>query len=233
MYDHDYNQHVVEGVSFNSFMTQSFGVMFLGILLTAITAYFGTPILMMFLQFGILGLIAIYVLQIGVTFYFSSRLMNMSKTAAYICFYVYSFLTGVTFSTIPLYYGGTTLGVALFITAGMFGSMAIIGHTSKVDFTKFGPYLFMGLFGIIVMSIVNVLFIHSSATDLFIDYAVIIIFLFMIAFDMQNLKRMHHMTSTDHTLSEKMAIYGAFSLYLDFINIFLRVLSIMGRSRDN
>ena len=232
MYDYDYNQHIVDGANFNTFMTKSFGVMFLGILLTAFTAYFGTPILIMFLQFGTLGLLLIYVLQIGVTLFFARRLMSMSKTTAYICFYAYSFLTGVTFSTIPLYYGGTTLGIALFITAGMFGSMAIIGKTSNVDFTKFGPYLTMGLIGIIIMSVINLFFIQSSMADLFIDYAVIAIFLFMVAFDMQNLRNMHHQTSSDPELNGKMAIFGAFSLYLDFINIFIRVLSIMGRSRD-
>ncbi len=233
MYDHDFDQHAYSGVSFNTFMTQSFGVMFLGVLLTAITAYFGTPILRIFLQLGASGLMLIYFIQLGVTFYFSSRLMKMSKTTAYVCFYIYSFLTGITLSTIPLYYGGETLGISLFITAGMFGCMAIIGHTSKVDFTKFAPYMVMGLFGIIIMTLVNGLFIQSSGTSLLIDYAVIVIFLFMIAFDMQNLKRMHLMTNSDPTLAEKMAIFGAFQLYLDFINIFLRVLSITGRSRDN
>ncbi len=220
-------------MTFTRFMGKSFGIMFLGLLVTALVAAFSFPLLLNILRMGFLGLFLIYGLELGVAIYFQARLMKMSKGAAYICYFVYCITTGLTFSTLPLYYEGGTIFMALFITAAMFGCMAIIGHTSNIDFTKAGPYLTMGLIAILVMSLINALFLHSSTTALFIDYAVIIIFLVMIAFDMQNLRRLYSASSYDSELQSKLAIFGAFSIYLDFLNIFLRVLSILGRNSDN
>ncbi len=232
MYENNTYSYQNDQMTFNQFLTKSFGVMFTGILLTAITALFGLPILLSFIQ-SFIGVFLIYGINIGIAFYFSSRLMTMSKTTAYICFYLYCFVTGLTFSTLPLYYDGGTLAVALFMTAGMFACMAIIGHTSKVDFTKFTPYLFVGLIACIGMTFINAIFLHSSGVELMLDYAVIIIFLIMIAYDMQTLRHIHESAYYDNEVQNKLAIYGAFSLYLDFINIFIRVLSILGRSNDN
>lgn len=234
MYNSEYDTNYVSGLTFNKFLAKAFGVMALGVLLTAVVAYFALPFLIQaILRFGSMTIWLVYLAQIGVTFFFGARLFKMSKTTAYVCFFAYCALTGITFSTLPLYYDGGTIALALFMTAVMFACMAIIGLTTKTDFTKMGPYLTVGLLAIMVLTLVNALFLHSSTTALMIDYAVVIIFLIMIAFDMQVLRDMYSQISYDGDLATKVAVYGAFSIYLDFINIFIRILSILGRSSDD
>lgn len=222
------------GLSFNKFLTKSFMVMFIGLLITGVVAFVSFPFLMTIIsKLGFLSVILLCVLQFGLTFYFNSRLSTVSKASAYACFFLYSAITGLTFSSITYVYDGKTIALAFFMTAVMFGCMAIIGNRADVDFTKFGPYLVSGLIAILLMTLINGLFFHSSGLDLLIDYAVIIIFLVMIAYDMQRLRSIYVSTSYDSELSDKFAIYGAFTIYLDFINIFVRILSILGRRNDD
>ena len=226
--------YVSNGLTFNRFLAKSFGVMAIGIFITAIIALFSFPLLLQIIvRFGMIGILLVYGAQIGLTFFFSSRLMTMKKSTAYLCFFIYCAISGLTFSTIPLYYDGATIGIALFMTAVMFGCMAFIGLTTKMDFTRMTPYLAVGLMAIIILTLVNQLFIHSSTTALMIDYAVIIIFLVMIAHDMQILRSLYSQISYDESMTTKVAVYGAFSIYLDFINIFIRILSILGRSNND
>ncbi len=233
MYNND-TAYVSNGLTFNRFLAKSFGVMALGIFLTAVIALVSFPLLIQIIvRFGMIGILLIYGAQLGLTFFFGSRLMTMKKATAYLCFFIYCAISGLTFSTIPLYYDGGTIALALFMTAVMFGCMAFIGLTTKMDFTKMTPYLSAGLMAIIILTLVNQLFIHSSMTALMIDYAVIIIFLVMIAHDMQMLRSIYNEISYDDTLTTKVAVYGAFSIYLDFINIFIRILSILGRSNND
>ena len=134
---------------------------------------------------------------------------------------------------LPMVYDGPTLAIAFCSTAVVFACMAIIGHTTKMDLTKFAPYLFAGLIAILVTTLLNNLFFRSEGLYLGINYLGIIIFLGLIAYDMQNLRRIYLSGLNDYELSAKISIYGAFELYLDFINLFIRILSLMSRSNDN
>lgn len=218
--------------TFNDFLNSTFGYMFLGLVITAVTAFFGYGI------FGRLatsfsGMLILGIIQIGISIYFSSRLFSMEVGAARFCFLIYSFVTGITLSYLPYVYGGGTLAIAVIMTAVAFGSMAIIGHTTHVDMSRVQPYLMAGLIAIIVTTLLNMLLFRSFGLDALLNYAGIIIFLGIIAYDMQNLRQLYNGSAYDDNLRNKLAIYGAFSLYLDFINIFLRVLEIVARNRDD
>lgn len=218
--------------TFNQFLTKTFTIMTMGLLLTAGVAYFIAAFMPQIVySYGMTMFVIIA--QLGVCFYFSARFMNMSVGAARICFIAYSVLTGITFSFIPLIYDGGTLALAFTMTAVVFASMAIIGHTTSMDLSKFGPYFFAGLIAIIVTTLLNVLFFRSESIDLMLNYAGIIIFLGLIAFDMQNLRKIYLSGLNSGDMGAKLAIFGALQLYLDFINLFIRILAIFGRHSDN
>jgi len=175
--------------------------------------------------------LAIIILQFALAFVFTFFLRKMSTTLAWICFVGYSALMGVTFSILPLIYEGGSIVFALAATLILFLSLTIIAQTTKIDLTAYGTYLIIGLVAIIITSLINVLFIHSSLVDMLVTYAGIGIFLFLTVYDMQKLKKLYY-SIEDSTLLEKYSIYGAFELYLDFINLFIRILQIFGKRRN-
>lgn len=230
----NYNETAYQNVTetFNQFLTKTFTTMTIGLVISALTAFFIAYFMPgLALSFGVFLVVA--VLQLVVSGYFGARLFKMSVSTARLCFVAYSVLTGITFSILPMVYDGPTLAIAFCSTAVVFACMAIIGHTTKMDLTKFAPYLFAGLIAILVTTLLNNLFFRSEGLYLGINYLGIIIFLGLIAYDMQNLRRIYLSGLNDYELSTKISIYGAFELYLDFINLFIRILSLMSRSNDN
>ena len=218
--------------SFSRFLASTYLHLFLGLLQTGAVAYFGYGLLMS-LYASFMGMFIVMALQLGLCFYFSSRLMTMSKTTAMFCFYMYSFITGVTLSYVPLLYDGASLALAVLITAAVFGSMAVIGYTTNTDLSKFGSYFVVGLFAIIIATVINGLFIHSAGIDMFITYGAIIVFLGLVAYDMQKLRTFYASSIYDDEMSTKKALFGAFELYLDFINLFIYILRIFGRRNND
>ena len=169
--------------------------------------------------------------QLGVVMWLSSRALRMSMAAATLLFILYSVLTGVTFSVIFLAYTGETIATTFFITAGTFLAMSIVGYVTRMDLTRIGSILFMLLIGVIIATVVNI-FMHSETIYWVTTYAGVVIFVGLIAFDTQKLKHIFmSMDSVDET-SQKVALLGALTLYLDFINLFLFLLRILGRNRD-
>ena len=157
----------------------------------------------------------------------SARIRKMKPTTAKLLFCAYSFLTGLTFSSIFVIYEISSIIYVFGITALLFLIFALIGYFTKIDLTKIGVYLFMILLGVIICSIINI-FVGSKTFDLGITIVCLIVFIIYIAYDMQIIKRNLYLISEEDNL----AIYGALQLYLDFINIFLRLLQLFGRSRD-
>ena len=151
----------------------------------------------------------------------------MKPTTAKILFCLYSFLTGLTFSSIFVVYQITSIVYVFGITALIFLMFAAIGYFTKIDLTKIGVYLFMALLGIIICSIIN-MFVGSETFDFTLTIICLMVFIIYIAYDIQVIKRNLYMITEEDNL----AIYGALQLYLDFINIFLRLLQLFGRSRD-
>jgi len=165
--------------------------------------------------------------EIVVVIWLSARINKMQPMTAKILFCLYSFITGLTFSSIFVVYEMMSIMLIFGITSLIFLIFALMGYYTNIDLTKFGVYLFMALIGVIICSLINI-FVGSYKFDLGITIVCLIIFIAYIAYDMQVIKkRLYHISNEDN-----LAIYGALQLYLDFINIFIRLLRLFGKSRD-
>jgi len=166
---------------------------------------------------------------LGVVLYMSFGIRNMSASRAQTMFWVFAFLMGLSLSTIFLTYTQASIARVFFITATTFGAMSIYGYTTKRDLTGMGSFLFMGLIGIIIASIVNI-FMQSSMMYFIISILGVLIFVGLTAYDTQKIKNMY-MAYDSGEVSAKKAIMGALTLYLDFINLFIMLLRLFGARR--
>ena len=166
---------------------------------------------------------------LGVVFYMSFGIAKMSASKAQTTFWVFAALMGASLSSIFLLYTGASITRVFFITAGTFGAMSIYGYTTKKDLTKLGSFLMMGLFGIIIASIVNI-FMKSSMMYFVISILGVLIFVGLTAYDTQKIKNMY-LASDSGELVGKKAVMGALTLYLDFINLFIMLLRLFGQRR--
>ena len=169
--------------------------------------------------------------EVGVVMYLSARVMKMSTNMATLMFVIYSMLTGVTLSTIFIVYQMETIATTFFVTAGTFFAMSLIGYFTKTDLTKMGSILRMLLIGLIIATVVNI-FVASSALYWITTYVGIIIFVGLIAYDTQKIKDIFYKHGSLDESGYKLALMGALTLYLDFINLFLYLLRFFGASRD-
>ena len=166
---------------------------------------------------------------LGVVLYMSFGIRKMSVSKAQTTFWIFSALMGLSLSSIFLVYTGTSITRVFFITAGTFGAMSIYGYTTKRDLTKLGGFLFMGLIGIIIASVVN-MFVGSSALQFAISVIGVLVFVGLTAYDTQNIKNMYYGGDSEEIGSKK-ALMGALKLYLDFINLFILLLQLFGQRR--
>jgi len=168
--------------------------------------------------------------QLGLVFWLASRVMHMSAMTAMTVFMGYAALTGLTFSSIFVVYTASSITSAFVVTAGTFGAMSFYGYTTKKDLTSWGSFFFMGLIGIIIASLVNI-WLQSPAVYWVTTYAGVLIFVGLTAYDTQKIKQMNIIGNEGTEEDTKEAILGALTLYLDFINLFLMLLRIMGDRR--
>jgi FtsH-binding integral membrane protein len=177
-------------------------------------------------------LYGLLIAELGMVFYLSARIQKISAQAATGIFLGYSALNGVTLSTILLYYTASSVAATFFVTAGMFGAMAVYGFVTKKDLSSWGSFLFMGLIGIIIAMVVN-MFLGSPMISWAISGIGVIIFTGLTAYDVQQITRMGEQGIMDggEAAIRKGAIMGALKLYLDFINLFLMLLRFMGDRR--
>ena len=166
---------------------------------------------------------------LGVVFYMSFGIKKMSASKAQTTFWIFAALMGASLSSIFLIYTGASITRVFFITAGTFGAMSIYGYTTKRDLTKLGSFLMMGLFGIIIASIVN-MFMKSSMMYYVISIFGVLIFVGLTAYDTQKIKNMYLVSDSGEILGKK-AVMGALTLYLDFINLFIMLLRLFGQRR--
>ena len=174
--------------------------------------------------------IVLIIVQIGLVFWLASRVMQMSVSQATGVFMLYAGLTGVPFSFIFIAYTSASITSTFLVTAGTFGAMSLYGYTTKKDLTSWGSFLFMGLIGIIIASVVN-MFMQSNMMHMIITYAGVLIFVGLTAYDTQKIKEMNILGNEGTDEDTKEAISGALTLYLDFINLFLMLLRLMGDRR--
>ena len=166
---------------------------------------------------------------LGVVFYMSFGIAKMSASKAQTLFWVFAALMGASLSSIFVIYTGASITRVFFITAGTFGAMSIYGYTTKKDLTKLGSFLMMGLFGIIIASVVNI-FMKSTMMYFVISIIGVLIFVGLTAYDTQKIKNMY-LASDSGELMGKKAVMGALTLYLDFINLFIMLLRLFGQRR--
>lgn len=169
--------------------------------------------------------IVLIILEVAVAIFLSVRINKMSKTTATICYLLYTFLTGLTFGGIFVTFKLSSIILIFLASAVVFGVAALIGYVTKKDLSKFGNFLIMALIGIIVMSIINI-FLKLSGMEFIISIIGVIIFIGYTMYDINRIK------SLDFYNEDTGAIYGAFQLYLDFINIFIELLQLFGDTKD-
>lgn len=175
------------------------------------------------------GLIAA---ELGLVFWVSARINRMSVTTATLLFTLYSVLNGITLSVIFLAYTATSITSVFFITAGTFGVMSAIGYFTKADLSSWGKLLLMALIGLIIATLVNAFLIKSGGFSLILSYVGVLIFVGLTAYDTQSIKKMLIQAGDTTEEGQKIALLGALSLYLDFINLFLYLLRIFGSNRN-
>lgn len=220
-----------------SFLSNVFVYMAAALAITGIVAlWFGSDLAVMSIMFNatetgpslnILGYIVMFA-PLGLVLLMSFGFQKLSSTVLILLFIVFSVLMGMSMSTIFLQYTGTSIFATFFVTAGTFSVMAVLGYTTKTDLTKFGSILMMGLIGIIIASFVNVFITQSGTLDLIISILGVLIFTGLTAYDVQKLKRIGSGVEYGTEETNKLAIMGALSLYLDFINLFLFLLRFLG-----
>jgi uncharacterized protein len=165
----------------------------------------------------------------GLVMFLSFRIQKMSVGAAQTSFLVYAGLIGITFASLFVVYTQMSIATVFFITAATFGAMSLYGYTTQRDLTGFGSFLFMGLIGIIIAMVVNI-FLQSSMMSFVISVAGVLIFTGLTAYDTQWIKE-NYSVSDDGTVAGRKAVFGALKLYLDFINLFLMLLRLLGNRR--
>jgi uncharacterized protein len=190
-----------------------------GVMLTAFGVQLFTGPLMWVLIFASLGLVL----------FLSFRLNKMSMTTAQVSFLAYATVVGLTLASIFVVYTQASIAQVFFITAATFGAMSLWGYTTRTDLTGFGSFLFMGLIGIVIASVVS-WFWHSALLVWMISVAGVLIFTGLTAYDTQWIKN-NYLASDDDATAGKKAIFGALKLYLDFVNLFLMILRLMGNRR--
>ena len=174
-------------------------------------------------------MIGLMLVTLGMVFFLSFRIHKLQYTTALTVFMVYAALLGVTLSSIFMVYTGASITRVFFISAAAFGALSLWGYTTQRDLTGMGTFLIMGLFGLIIAMVVNI-FLKSSGLDFVISAAGVLIFAGLTAWDTQKIKEMYD-SGDDANSAGRKAVMGALSLYLDFINLFLMLLRLVGDRR--
>jgi hypothetical protein len=215
-------------LSLNSVLSNTFFRMFLGLLASAVTALYAyySGIYVTMITNGYYGVLAI--LEIVVVIIFSLLFKKLSPTGVTVLYFAYAFLNGFTLSVIFAAYEMTSIGYCFIGSAVLFGILAYLGYKTDKDISNWGTILTVALFIGIILTIVN-LFIGSTILDVALDWFILILFFGLTVYDTNKIKQFQQMGFCE---DEKLYVYGAMELYLDFINIFLRLLSIFGKRRD-
>ncbi len=215
----------------NSFFQKVYLWMFTGLLISAIAAYslFWFPVLFAYIIMTPLFWVLI-VAELGIVIILSMLLKKISAKTAKILFVLYSFLTGLTLSVVLFAYTMESIFMVFFIVAIMFLLLSLYGYFTKRDLSALGPVLFIGLIGIILAAVVNI-FLKSSGLSMAISIIGVIIFTGLIIYDTQVIKKFFALEEKNKEALSKLAIFGALKLYLDFINLFLFILRLLGKRK--
>lgn len=227
------NKDFAMSTAFPALMRKVFVWMTLALAITGLTAYgvATSPAILSLIFSSKVTFFGLIIAEFALVFAISGAINRLSLSTATMLFILYSVINGATLSTIFFAFSVATIGKVFFITAGTFGAMALVGYTTKTDLTSMGKLLFMALLGIIIASVVN-MFVASSGLDLILSYVGVLVFVGLTAYDTQKIKQMCQAAPDAGESAQKLALIGALSLYLDFINLFLYLLRIFGNNRD-
>lgn len=227
------NKDYAMSTAFPALMRKVFVWMTLALAITGLTAYgvATSPAILSLIFSSKVTFFGLIIAEFALVFAISGAINRLSLSTATLLFILYSVINGATLSTIFFAFSVATIGKVFFITAGTFGAMALVGYTTKTDLTSMGKLLFMALLGIIIASVVN-MFVGSSGLDLILSYVGVLVFVGLTAYDTQKIKQMCQAAPDAGESTQKLALIGALSLYLDFINLFLYLLRIFGNNRD-
>ncbi len=221
-------------IGVNSFIRSVYNWMAIGLALTGGVALFtaNSPTLLGLIFTNQIVFFGLMIAELGMVFYLSARVQKLQASTATGLFVAYAALNGLTLSFIFLAFTQTSIAATFFICSATFVACSIYGMTTQRDLTSLGSFMFMGLIGIIIASVVNV-FVRSTAMFAIINYVGVLVFIGLTAYDTQKLKTMARTqpAGLDAGVIRKGAIMGALSLYLDFINLFLMLLYILGGER--
>ncbi|MGQ0741973.1 MAG: Bax inhibitor-1/YccA family protein [Alphaproteobacteria bacterium] len=226
-------------VGLRAYMLQVYNYMLAALALTGISAWTiaNTGLASLFFAtnpatgaFGLtaLGMVGVFA-PLAFVLFLGFRIQRMSLAAAQVTFWTFSVILGIAIASILLTFTGESVARVFFITAATFGAMSLWGYTTKSDLTGWGSFLFMGLIGIIIASLVNI-FIQSTMVHWIVSVAGVLVFTGLTAYDTQRIKNSYS-AADDGAVARKKAILGALSLYLDFINLFIMLMQLLGNRR--
>lgn len=220
-------------VSESNWLFRVFGWMSVALSISALTAYWvaSTPIVIKMVIGNPVIMIVLFLAQLGLVISLSGFISRINYGTALVLFGIYSVLMGLTLSTVFLIYTSSSIFTTFFVAAGMFASMAFYGYFTRADLTSIGSFGFMALIGLIIGSFVN-FFFKSELFSYILSFVGVVIFTLLTAYDVQKMKHIFYSLNTDRQSINKIAITCALTLYLDFINLFLYLLNVMGRRRD-
>lgn len=218
-------------LSFPALMSKVYLWMTLALVVTGMTAYYvaSSPAILYAIGSNQIAFWGLFIGELVLVFVLSSRIMSLSFVTASLMFVAYSVMNGAFFSFIFLAYTEQSIATTFLITAGTFGAMSLFGFVTKRDLSAMGRILFMLLIGLIIATVVNI-FMKAEGLTLILNYAGVVIFVGLTAYDTQSIKQMLQ-EHGDKEGAEKIALLGSLSLYLDFINLFIYLLRFFGESR--
>lgn len=220
--------NAIHSLDINSVLTNTFFRMFLGLLASAGTAFYvyQSGLYISVIMGGYFTVLAI--VELAVVLIFSLLFKKLSPTAVTVLFFAYAFLNGFTLSVIFAVFEISSIVYAFAGTAALFGILSLIGYKTEKDISSWGTILSIALIIGLVVTIINI-FVGSTMLDIALDWAILFIFFGLTVYDMNKIKSMQEAGFCE---DEKLYVYGAMELYLDFINIFLRILSLFGKRKD-
>ncbi len=218
----------------NALLRAVYNWMVVGLGISGLTAYFtaNSPAVLNLIFGNSFTMILLIVAELGMVYAISGGVRNLRASTATTLFMLFSFVNGLTLSAVLLAYTYESIATTFLVTAGTFGVTSLFGYVTKKDLSSMGNFLFMALIGLIIASVVNI-FLASSTMGWIITYAGILIFVGLTAYDTQKIKKLNATVSpADGESYGRLALIGALMLYLDFVNLFLLLLRVMGGRRN-
>lgn len=226
------NEPQDEGLS--AYIAKVFYYMFIGLLITGVTGYLvsSSNTALEFIYGNSYMFYVVIIAELALVFSLSGLIAKISPAVAKVLFLVYAFVSGLTFSVFFLAFEISSILYLFGLTSILFGGLSLVGYVTKKDLTKIGNFLLFGLLISIIISIFNIFIFKSSGLDLILTIISLVIFLGLTIYDMQKIKRHYVAYRENEEMLNKAAIYGALELYLDFINILIKLLRLFGKRRN-